>query len=216
MLKRFACLFELSVWATGHEAATSRMLNLFTASGHFNYAKSTRLYLQMIKELPDTHPWLNEQFAINSFQSVRRSDRAWAGVWMDLAIEQIPKRALKSCGGLTWGRGFTEYVCLTWIHIMHHSAGVHHAISIQASSMWKWVSHIWSAICKIKRKLLQGSRVIILFCAKVSCCVVSFLVSLLWKVMALTVMMRKPLVQKYSSKWLAKFLQIFNWRKKTQ
>jgi len=52
------------------------MLNLFTASGHFNYAKSTRLYLQMIKELPDTHPWLNEQFAINSFQSVRRSDRA--------------------------------------------------------------------------------------------------------------------------------------------
>ena len=38
------------------------MVILFAATGHINYAKSSRLYLQLILELPTEHPWLYECF----------------------------------------------------------------------------------------------------------------------------------------------------------
>jgi len=38
--------------------AVSTMLNLFAASSYNHYAKCARLYLQMMMELPQTHPWL--------------------------------------------------------------------------------------------------------------------------------------------------------------
>ena len=37
--------------------APGKMSNAFAATGHLYYAKSTRLYLQMMLELP-SHPWL--------------------------------------------------------------------------------------------------------------------------------------------------------------
>ena len=40
----------------------SEMLNLFAATGHTNYAKSARLYVQQMRKLPQTHHWLYEQF----------------------------------------------------------------------------------------------------------------------------------------------------------
>ena len=39
------------------------MMNLFAATGHHNYAKSTRVYLQMMVDLPKSHPWLYEKFS---------------------------------------------------------------------------------------------------------------------------------------------------------
>ena len=39
-----------------HLGSTAKMLNLFAATGHSNYAKSARLYLQMMKELPAKFP----------------------------------------------------------------------------------------------------------------------------------------------------------------
>ena len=154
---------RLSDWSM-HETATSRTLNLFAARGHFNYAKSTRLYLQMIQELPDTHPWLYEQFAIHSFQSVRRSDRAWAGIWTDLAIEQILMRALKSHGGLTRGRGFTESVRLTWIHTMHRSAGVHQAM-MSLKGLYRHTSkqHVERGKSRLNRDMHDQDKVIAWF-----------------------------------------------------
>ena len=47
-----------------HLVAVSKMLNLFAASGHDHYAKCARLYLQMMMELPQTHPWLYEKFQL--------------------------------------------------------------------------------------------------------------------------------------------------------
>ena len=38
-----------------HLVATSQMLNLFAATGHNNYAKSSRLYLQLMNDLPKSH-----------------------------------------------------------------------------------------------------------------------------------------------------------------
>ena len=120
-IRMFIRAERLSDWSL-HELATSRMLNLFAATGHHNYAKCGRLYLQMIQELPETHPWLYEQFAVNGCHTVHRSDRPWTGIWTDLGIEQILMRSLKSRGGLTRGRGLTESVRLTWVYTMHQCA----------------------------------------------------------------------------------------------
>ena len=63
------------------------MLNLFAASGHINYARSARIYIQEMEELNATNPWLQEKFE-KGFHAVRRSARHWSGLWSDLVIEQ--------------------------------------------------------------------------------------------------------------------------------
>jgi len=57
-----------------HLVAVERMLNLFAATGHVHYAKSARLYLQMMLELPDEHPWMYNCFTQQGFHAVRRSN----------------------------------------------------------------------------------------------------------------------------------------------
>ena len=46
---------------------------------------------------------------------VRQSDHYWAGLSLDLIIEQVLMRRLKTSGGLTRRRGMTEQQCLTWL-----------------------------------------------------------------------------------------------------
>jgi hypothetical protein len=104
------------------------MLNLFVATGHINYARSTRLYLQLMSELPEKHPWLHDQFE-KGFDTVRRSDRYWAGLWTDLVIEQVLMRSLKSRGGLSRERGMSEAVRLLWVHSSHKCAEIHEAMT---------------------------------------------------------------------------------------
>ena len=104
-----------------HLIAVTQMLNLFAATGHINYAKSARLYLQLMMQLQTDHPWLHHCFTEQGFHTVRRSNRFCAGIWTDLTIEQVMMRSIKSRGG----RGMTETVCLQWIYSMHKCAGVH-------------------------------------------------------------------------------------------
>ena len=84
----------------GHLKAFGKLMNLFAASGHINYAKSGRLYLQMMRELPDKHPWLYEKFS-EGYHAVRRSNKYWAGLWTELYIEQVFMQSMKARGGLT-------------------------------------------------------------------------------------------------------------------
>ena len=84
-----------------HLIALTKMLNLFAATGHINYAKSSRLYLQLMLDLPKDHPWLYNCFQEQGFQVVRRSNCFWAGLWTDLTIEQVMMRSIKSRGRLT-------------------------------------------------------------------------------------------------------------------
>ena len=71
-----------------HLQALSKMLNIFAATGHRHCVKSGRLYLQLMSELPMSHPWLYEKlhsvFACNSVISTILSrfghrSRNWAG-----------------------------------------------------------------------------------------------------------------------------------------
>ncbi len=127
-LKLFIRAERTGNWSL-HLVVVGEMLNLFAATGHINYAKSSRLYLQLMRELPTDHPWLYECFIKQGFHAVRRSSRYWAGLWTDLIIEQVLMRSIKSRGGLTRGRGITESVRLQWVYSLHKCAGVHDAMT---------------------------------------------------------------------------------------
>ena len=127
-LKLFISAERVGNWNM-HIIAVGRMLNLFAATGHFNYAKSARMYLQLMLELPAGHPWLYAQFTKHGYHTVRRSDRYWACLWTDLTIKQLMMHSIKSRGGLTRGRGITETVRLLWVYSMHKCAEVQKAMT---------------------------------------------------------------------------------------
>ena len=74
------------------------MLNLFSATGHNNYAKTCRLYLQSYTSLEKDHPHVFEQFMLGN-HTVRRTEKNWSGIWTDLSIEHILVKSLKGRGG---------------------------------------------------------------------------------------------------------------------
>ena len=119
---------RLSIWSM-HLSSVGDMLNLFAATGHIHYAKSARLYLQQMSELPIKHPDLHQQFSEFSAHAIRRSDKSWAGLWSDLVIEQVMMRSIKSSGGLTRGRGFSETTRNQWVLTAHQSAAINESMS---------------------------------------------------------------------------------------
>ena len=92
----------------GHLNAVRKLLNLFAATGHFNYSKSARLYLQIMYQLLEINiPGCMSNFLTTvSILSVDLI-RFWAGLWSDLVIEQGLMRTIKDRGGLTRGQGMT-------------------------------------------------------------------------------------------------------------
>ena len=126
ILKQFISAERTSNWQL-HVQATQDVLNLFAATGHFNYAKSARFYVQQMQQLDMTHPWLFEMFS-NGFHAVRRMNRHWSGLWSDLVIEQTLMRSMKTRGGLTRGRGMTDSLRHLWVQSMHSTAMVHDAM----------------------------------------------------------------------------------------
>ena len=111
-----------------HLEALGRMLNIFAASGHINYAKCARLHLQDMLQLPLQYPWVYKMFYQEGYHTVRRTDRYWAGLWSDLIIEQCLMRSLKTQGGITRGGGVTESVRMVWLSSTHRVASVRNAM----------------------------------------------------------------------------------------
>ena len=108
VVKDFIYVERTSNWKL-HLHCVSKMLNLFAATGHSNYAKCARFYLQEMKELPNTHPWLYAKF-INVMHHVKRSNKHCNGLSTDLAIKQSLMRSVKSRVGLSQGREYGEGV----------------------------------------------------------------------------------------------------------
>ena len=71
------------------------MLNLFAASGHIDYAKSSWFYLQLMMQLPLDYPWLYQCFIEKGYHTISRRSKVWAGLWTDLTIEQVMMRSIK-------------------------------------------------------------------------------------------------------------------------
>ena len=112
-----------------HLASVVEMLNLFAATGHNNYARSARLYVQTMLQLEETHPTVHEMFDRHGLHSVRRTDKYWCGVSSDQTIEQTMMLSVKGRGGLTRGRAMTETVRSLWINTAHHMADIDMAMS---------------------------------------------------------------------------------------
>lgn len=56
-----------------------------------------------------------ENFTKGGKFTVRRTDKFWSAVWSDMLIEQSLMKSMKTSGGLTRGRGFSESTLATWI-----------------------------------------------------------------------------------------------------
>ena len=110
-----------------HTQAVHDMLPYFAAAGHNPYAKSAYLYLQSMYDLQKEHPEVYTSFH-NGLYVIRRSDRYWAGLSTDLAIEQVLMHSVKTCGGLTRGRGMSQSQCLIWLISMPACADVNNAM----------------------------------------------------------------------------------------
>ena len=126
VIKMFIFAERTSDWQL-HLLAVTNMLNLFAATGHIHYAKSARLYVQEMRKLPETHPWLYQQF-MHGQHTVKRTDKNFNGLWTDLTIEQTLMRTIKSRGGLTRGRGMTESVRHQWVLTLNQMATIHDAM----------------------------------------------------------------------------------------
>ena len=111
-----------------HLQTVTKMLNLFAATGHSNYAKSTRMYLQQMNVLHESHPEVHKLF-MEGKHTVSRTHNNFVAVWTDLAIEQLYMRSIKSRGGLTQGRGVTENMRTLWVASAHSCGEVHYAFS---------------------------------------------------------------------------------------
>ena len=115
-----------------HITSTNAMLNLFAATGHNNYAKSCRLYLQSIAELETNQPEVYDEF-LKGNHTVRRTLKSWAGIWTDLSIEQILMKSLKGRSGVV-GKGITENVLHVWTKTMHRCAEISEAMDSMVST----------------------------------------------------------------------------------
>ena len=126
LIKAFIFVWRQSNWKL-HLDVVSKMLNLFAATGHINYAKSARLYLQRWESLPETHPLLHAQF-INGHHTVQKTSQNGIDIWTDLAIEQTLMCSMKSRGGLTGGCGMTESVRHALVLGLSQVATIHYAM----------------------------------------------------------------------------------------
>ena len=99
VIKDFILAERMKSW-TDHLNACTKLLNLLAASGHLNYAKSLRLYVQLMQRLPDEHPWLHQMYVEEGRHAVQRTDHPLNGLWTDLVIEQVLMRSIKTHGGL--------------------------------------------------------------------------------------------------------------------
>ena len=97
-----------------HLQALKRMLPFLAAAGHSQYTKSVHIYIQHMQKLEDCHPDVFDAF-MQGHHVLRRSDRLWAGLSVDLVIEQVFMRSIKSAGGLTRGRGMADSQRTQWL-----------------------------------------------------------------------------------------------------
>ena len=102
-----------------HLHCVEKMIPFFHASNHFKYAKSTRRYLDTMRELGKFMP--ADQYAEytqSGYFTIRRSDRFWSGNFTDQTIEQYLMKNLKAPGGCAHGRGLAESTQAKFVHAM--------------------------------------------------------------------------------------------------
>lgn len=99
-----------------HLQSVRDALPLFHAAGHYAYAKTAQIYLQDMANLElIMDPVEFDEFTKGGF-TIRRSDKAWAGVSRDMVIEQTLNRFFGT--DLKHGRGVTPSVVTRYLLAM--------------------------------------------------------------------------------------------------
>ena len=109
-----------------HIACLKAMLPFLAASGHNNYTKSIVVYLEDMDRLEREDQVTFD--ALSKHHAVRRSDRFWGGLSLDYIIESVLMKSIKSTGGLTRKRGFTDTQRMLWCKSMPVLAAVNRSM----------------------------------------------------------------------------------------
>ena len=137
IIKEFICCERLGMW-DGHLNAVTALLNLIAATGHIHYAKSARLYVQEMRKLPSTHPWLAAPEVcrrISLCEGVRDLLSLWAAGCGGIVDRHSDRASSGEVSEKPWwsykkrGRGMTESVRQQWVYSMHACAAIHDAMT---------------------------------------------------------------------------------------
>ncbi|GBN00075.1 hypothetical protein AVEN_69851-1 [Araneus ventricosus] len=102
-------------------------------AGNIHYAKSAHLCLHNMSNLKTSLSDKEfECFMSEGYFTVRRSEKFWCGVWMDITIEQVLKFTMKVSGGLTQGRNMSDGVIARSICTMPGSLEVTEAVEVSS------------------------------------------------------------------------------------
>lgn len=130
IMKQFIAAERAGDWKS-HLSCVHKMIPFFHASGHFQYARCAHLYLQdMIQLETRMTPYEYQLFVKKGYFTIRRGDTFWSGVWSDMTIEQTLMRSMKSCGGMTRGRGITDSTLTKWLQATLVSNAICSALEI--------------------------------------------------------------------------------------
>ena len=86
-----------------HFKSTRNMLTYFIAAGHHQYAKGTRISLQLFDDWSHQCPDLMDEVSGKGYHTVRYSSRNWRCTGSDMSIEESAMREAKISGGIGHG-----------------------------------------------------------------------------------------------------------------
>ena len=106
-----------------HLTSIRRMINLFTATGHNNYAKCARLYIESMSELPMPMSLFKDNF-------MRKADKSQLGKEICKGVTPSTRppssvhvidggyllRVVQWCAGTSYADIFQQYVCYVGRH----------------------------------------------------------------------------------------------------
>ena len=124
IMRRFVRTERSGDWPL-HLDSIKSMIPYFHAAGHLAYAQSAHLYLQQMSKLKERMSEYEYQYYTQKAGfTIRRTYKLWAGIWIDMTIEQVVMRQMKVSGGLTHGRGMTDTATTQWVASMPACSGL--------------------------------------------------------------------------------------------
>ena len=100
------------------------MLPYFIAAGHHQYAKRTRMLLQLFDAWSQQCPDLMDEVFGKGHHTVRYSSRNWSGTGSDMSIEESVMTEAKTSGGIGHGALCHEDALESWFISIEHTSKV--------------------------------------------------------------------------------------------
>ena len=104
--------------------STLNMLPYYIAAGHHQYAKHTRMSLQLFDVWSQQCPDLMDEVFGKGYHTVRYSSRNWSGTGSDMSMEESVKREAKTSGRIGHGALCYEDTLGSWFLFIEHASKV--------------------------------------------------------------------------------------------